>query len=235
MEVLSFAFARRTNLGRTAGPAIRKFTYGARSIKDKIGFGDDCRLSPGKLYPLPACAIITATFDFAVLTMNSPSRLPLPPSPLELLRGVSRKLLPAVALVPFNLQRAILSPLMEQALKEPLADGDFEFLKDKWLKVDITDAGLCWYFTCAETGELVISQEQQADATIRGNLKDFLQLTARTEDPDTLFFQRRLQIEGDTELGLELKNLLDGVDQDSLPTLLRLLLLQGASVAAALL
>ncbi|MDH3401934.1 MAG: SCP2 sterol-binding domain-containing protein [Chromatiales bacterium] len=171
--------------------------------------------------------------------MNSPSRLPLslpvPPLPLELLRGVSRKLLPGVALVPFNLQRVLLLRLMEQALKEPLADGDFEFLKGKWLKVEITDAGLCWYFTCTEQGRLVISEQEKADAAIRGNLKEFLQLTARTEDPDTLFFQRRLQIEGDTELGLEVKNLLDGVDQDGLPTLLRLLLVQGASVAAALL
>jgi predicted lipid carrier protein YhbT len=82
---------------------------------------------------------------------------------------------------------------------------------------------------------LVIAAEQQADAAIRGNLKEFLQLTARTEDPDTLFFQRRLQIEGDTELGLEVKNLLDGVDQDGLPPLLRLLMLQGAAIAAALL
>lgn len=173
--------------------------------------------------------------------MNSRSRpslpfsLPLPPPPLELLRGMSRKLLPGMALVPFNVQRAVLSPLMEQALREPLADGDFEFLKDKWLKVEITDAGLHWYFTCNAIGELEISQEQQADAVIRGNLKEFLQLTARTEDPDTLFFQRRLQIEGNTELGLEVKNLLDGVDQDGLPPLLRMLMLQGAALAAALL
>ena len=31
----------------------------------------------------------------------------------------------------------------------------------------------------------------------------------RLEDPDTLFFSRRLVIEGDTELGLALKNALD--------------------------
>jgi len=173
--------------------------------------------------------------------MNSPNRLPLtfslpvPPLPLELLRGVSRKLLHGAALVPFNLQRAVLSRLMDQALKEPLADGDFEFLKGKWLQVEILDAGLSWYFTYSEEGRLVIAAEQQADAAIRGNLKEFLQLTARTEDPDTLFFQRRLQIEGDTELGLEVKNLLDGVDQDGLPPLLRLLMLQGAAIAAALL
>ena len=34
--------------------------------------------------------------------------------------------------------------------------------------------------------------------------------------PTPLFFQRRLQMEGDTELGLEVKNFLDGLDVDSL-------------------
>ena len=34
----------------------------------------------------------------------------------------------------------------------------------------------------------------------------------REEDPDTLFFNRKLHIEGDTELGLITKNLLDSVD-----------------------
>ena len=34
----------------------------------------------------------------------------------------------------------------------------------------------------------------------------------REEDPDTLFFNRELQIEGDTALGLTTKNLLDCVD-----------------------
>jgi len=34
----------------------------------------------------------------------------------------------------------------------------------------------------------------------------------REEDPDTLFFNRKLVIEGDTELGLIVKNLLDSID-----------------------
>jgi O2-independent ubiquinone biosynthesis accessory factor UbiT len=44
-----------------------------------------------------------------------------------------------------------------------------------------------------------------------------LLIAARKEDPDTLFFQRRLKIEGDTELGLEVKNLIDGIDIEQLP------------------
>jgi predicted lipid carrier protein YhbT len=45
---------------------------------------------------------------------------------------------------------------------------------------------------------------------------DFLVLAGRQEDPDTLVFQRRLVMQGDTELGLQVKNLLDGLDVESL-------------------
>lgn len=41
--------------------------------------------------------------------------------------------------------------------------------------------------------------------TISGNWREFLLLASRQEDPDTLFFRRRLQIDGDTELGLAVK------------------------------
>lgn len=46
-------------------------------------------------------------------------------------------------------------------------------------------------------------------------------IAARKEDPDTLFFQRRLRIEGDTELGLYVKNLMDSIDLDTMPPLLK--------------
>ncbi len=52
------------------------------------------------------------------------------------------------------------------------------------------------------------------DVRISGTLHDFLLLATRREDPDTLFFNRRLNIEGDTETGLHVKNLLDALDYD---------------------
>src|SRR5690606_6690177 len=67
-----------------------------------------------------------------------------------------------------------------------------------------------------------------ADTTFTGNSKDFLLLASRREDPDTLFFQRRLAIEGNTELGLQVKNLIDGIDADELPLLFN----QALSLAA---
>ncbi|HYQ72148.1 MAG TPA: SCP2 sterol-binding domain-containing protein, partial [Gammaproteobacteria bacterium] len=54
------------------------------------------------------------------------------------------------------------------------------------------------------------------DLTISGTLHAFLLLAARREDADTLFFQRRLMLAGNTELGLEVKNFLDGMDVDAL-------------------
>lgn len=47
------------------------------------------------------------------------------------------------------------------------------------------------------------------DLTVRARLSDYAALALRREDPDTLFFSRRLVLEGDTELGLALKNALD--------------------------
>ena len=55
------------------------------------------------------------------------------------------------------------------------------------------------------------------DVVIRAAPRDYLALALRREDPDTLFFTRRLVIEGDTELGLIVKNALDAVDWDALP------------------
>ena len=46
------------------------------------------------------------------------------------------------------------------------------------------------------------------DLAFRADLSAFLQLAVRQEDPDTLFFNRQLSIEGDTELGLIVKNML---------------------------
>ncbi len=52
----------------------------------------------------------------------------------------------------------------------------------------------------------------EPDLTFRADLSAYLQLVSRQEDPDTLFFNRQLSIEGDTELGLVVKNMLDAIE-----------------------
>ena len=56
-----------------------------------------------------------------------------------------------------------------------------------------------------------------ADVTIRSTVSGFLALALRREDPDTLFFTRRLVMTGDTDLGLTVKNLLEAIHWPPLP------------------
>jgi predicted lipid carrier protein YhbT len=56
------------------------------------------------------------------------------------------------------------------------------------------------------------SARSAPDVEVSADAAVFLALALRQEDPDTLFFERRLAVTGDTELGLAVKNALDAVD-----------------------
>ncbi|OAN14197.1 sterol-binding protein [Photobacterium jeanii] len=135
--------------------------------------------------------------------------------------------IPAQAM-PFAVQKKMMLEALSLVFKEALDDGDFEFLEDRWLKVEVRDLGLKWYISFQDE-KLVVSQHvEQEDVSFSGECNDLVLIAARKEDPDTLFFQRRLRIEGDTELGLEVKNLMDSIDLDALPAPLKFLLQQSA-------
>ncbi|SQC14658.1 lipid carrier protein [Klebsiella pneumoniae] len=82
-------------------------------------------------------------------------------------------------------------------------------------------------------GRLVVSQQADADVSFSADASDLLMIAARKQDPDTLFFQRRLVIEGDTELGLYVKNLMDAIELEQMPKALRVMLLQLADFVEA--
>lgn len=124
--------------------------------------------------------------------------------------------------VPYRLQAMILERALEQAFHDRIADGEMDFLAGHVIAIHITDADLQWPITLAgEPPRLRLRRHAQPDVTIAGTVGTFVLLAARSEDPDTLFFERRLTVAGDTELGLRIKNLLDSVDLDELPALLR--------------
>ncbi|SFN35373.1 ubiquinone anaerobic biosynthesis accessory factor UbiT [Xenorhabdus japonica] len=62
---------------------------------------------------------------------------------------------------------------------------------------------------------------------------NFILIAARKEDPDALFFQRHLQVEGNTELGLHVKNLMDSIELESIPLIFRFGLLRLAEFIKA--
>ncbi|MGX9417050.1 ubiquinone anaerobic biosynthesis accessory factor UbiT [Vibrio sp. RC27] len=131
-----------------------------------------------------------------------------------------------VQLLPKFVHRLTMLEALRMVFKEALEDGDFEFLDSKWLRVEVTDLDLHWYIGFNDEQLVVSEQEQIADVCFSGTLNDLVLIAGRKEDPDTLFFQRRLSIEGDTELGLEVKNLMDSIDLDALPKTLTIMLNQ---------
>ncbi|MCC6869321.1 MAG: SCP2 sterol-binding domain-containing protein [Burkholderiales bacterium] len=85
-------------------------------------------------------------------------------------------------------------------------------LEGKAVRVTVLDAGLAITVRCTGGRFVATGRGVVPAATIAAALADFMALAARREDPDTLFFARRLTLEGDTEASLAMRNLLDRVD-----------------------
>lgn len=131
---------------------------------------------------------------------------------------VLQEYLPSPAPVLGVIDRRIPMPLKQLAAEAPLnhlfaqaiSDGEFDDFEGRSIRLEISGGqpGITIGFWA---GRLRVI-DGPGEATIRGSLASFKTLAERRQDPDQLFFQRRLIIEGDTELGLALKNLLDSLE-----------------------
>lgn len=122
----------------------------------------------------------------------------------------------------------VLTHVLNRVLQQSLRRQDFIALHGKRIAIRVSDAGLQFHFTLGDTGFQPIAKAEQPDLAITASMHDFYLLATRQEDPDALFFSRRLLVEGDTELGLIAKNTLDGLN---LPGWMQALLSPGSLLA----
>ena len=115
-------------------------------------------------------------------------------------------------LAPATAQAQLLALAVNQLLRGQLIAERLGDLAGKRLALRVDDVPLALTFEIVAGG--LRHSVRAPHVTIRGTLADFIALARRREDPDALFFQRRLAVEGETETGLHLKNLLDGWDYD---------------------
>ncbi len=115
---------------------------------------------------------------------------------------------PAHALA-LALNAGILFGLVTRSVLEPL--------QGKTVSLEATDLGTRVRVAYDGNRFMAYAGGAPADLTIRSSVGGFLALALRREDPDTLFFTRRLVMTGETELGLIVKNLLDAIDWTRLP------------------
>lgn len=145
------------------------------------------------------------------------------PTPIDVVKRPAYYAAAPVRHTPEVLQRLVLQKALNEVLKEAIKEGDFDALIDRKVKITITDAQFSWCLGLDQNRKLIITHSPDADTEIRGNSSALIKILSREIDPDTLFFQRQLLILGDTELGHEVKNLLDAIDPAQMPKAVRVL------------
>jgi len=94
-----------------------------------------------------------------------------------------------------------------------LPEETLEQIEDKRFRVTVLDTGMVADFTYRGGAFRPLwNTAGMPDLQFAAPLAAYLQMVSRQEDPDTLFFNRTLSIEGDTELGLRVKNMLDALE-----------------------
>ncbi len=121
----------------------------------------------------------------------------------------------AVARLPHYPASAAFAALLTLRLGRHLGAAALPELAGRKIRLQVTDMGLTLIFQAAPDG-FIPCAGPGADLTLAATAQDFLALALRREDPDTLFFARRLAMEGDTELGLLVKNTLDTLGPETL-------------------
>ena len=118
-------------------------------------------------------------------------------------------------MLPAFIHNKILVTTLNRMFKDEIKQGELDFLQGKIINISIEDAGIEYSFTLINDRLAAADKNDSADLILQGTVYNYLLLASRQEDTDTLFFSRRLHMQGDTELGLYVKNFLDGMDMDS--------------------
>ena len=122
----------------------------------------------------------------------------------------------ALSLLPTYPPSVLFSHGLNLALGRIIKPELLEPLHGKLVSIRVTDAGISLFFTINSTGFVACKADKTPDLAISATAHDFFLLGTRREDPDTLFFSRRLVVEGETELGLIAKNTLDSIEMPKL-------------------
>lgn len=136
------------------------------------------------------------------------SRLP-PPSAAAVLPPGLAALLGKLPPLPGSL---LFAAALNLALRPYLPEDVRASLLGRRLRLTVSDAALSFDYEWRGDRFAGLPRGGAADLEIAASARDLLALARREEDPDTLFFSRRLSMSGDTELGLLVKNTLDAID-----------------------
>ena len=116
-------------------------------------------------------------------------------------------------LMPLWMEATALGVFIDSVLRDnPRLMERFSELEGKLFLFEATDIGKSFHLLIESRRVRVIPHVSRApDVVMKGEFKVLTGLLLATEDADTVFFSRRLEITGDTAAALHLKNILSSI------------------------
>ncbi|MGM0906321.1 MAG: ubiquinone anaerobic biosynthesis accessory factor UbiT [Pseudomonadota bacterium] len=102
--------------------------------------------------------------------------------------------------------------LLNRLFKEEIIAGDLDFISEKVVEIKVKDIDLSLFLTLKGNQLKSLNNPVESDVQLSADGDALLLLIYGKVDPDTLFFNRKLMVKGNTELGLHLKNFLDTIE-----------------------
>lgn len=134
-----------------------------------------------------------------------PAGLPALLVPLHLrLRGLVQRL-------PVAPPSQLAARVLDRVLWPRLPEDVRRTMQGQCVELCVTDFGLRVRLQIAPQGFAPAADQGPAALRIAATGASFVRLLRGEDDPDRMFFERTLVMEGDTELGLVLKNTLDAI------------------------
>jgi predicted lipid carrier protein YhbT len=136
----------------------------------------------------------------------------LPPPPAALRRLVER--------LPVQPPSFVLAQLLNRGLLARLDTDTRAAMTGRCVEIHVTDLGVRTRLQLGDRGFTIAPQDAPVALRVAATAAAFWRMASGDEDADTLFFERALVMEGDTDFGLLVKNTLDAMGP-LLPPLLR--------------
>ena len=96
--------------------------------------------------------------------------------------------------------------------RKPELKERFAEIAGKLFCFEATDLSKKFYMETTVNGIRVIPHSEiEPDVVMRGEMETLVGVLLGSEDPDTVFFSRRLEINGDTSVALHFKNILNSI------------------------
>lgn len=128
-----------------------------------------------------------------------------------LAEAAARRLRALVRRLPTEPPSFVLARLLDRVLLPRLDESQRRDLGGRCVEVEVTEPGLRVRLRLGPRGFEVADRREAPALVIRAQALALWALMRGEDDADRLFFDRALVMEGDTELGLVLKNTLDAI------------------------